>query len=246
MKKVTGVGGVFFKSKDTATTKDWYRDNLGFKIDEWGAAFVWSDIDTNNKQACSTAWSPFKDDSNYFGPGTLPYMINYRVADLKNLIDTLRSDGVTIAGGIDEYDYGKFAWIMDPEGRKIELWEPIDAGFGITASPWPGHVVGLAGIFIRSDDPDKTKEWYKKHLDVDDQFQFRDLESGKEVRTTWTALDKNDKLFAGTDKPYMYNYRVRDLKALIDDLKNKNITVSTDKFSWTIDPDGNKVLLSQL
>lgn len=227
MKKVTGLGGVFFKSKDVAKLNEWYSKELGFEITQWGASIVWGNIDTTSEIRCLTAWSLFKDDSNYFAPSTLPYMINYRVHDLKSLIEDLKNEGVTMAGGIDEYDYGKFAWIVDPEGRKIELWEPIDTGFGEIPPVWTKNVTGIAGLHLKSDDPPKIKEWYKKHLDIDEGFRLIDLSSNKEVFTKWQLLSKDDKVFEGTDRPYVFSYRAKEVT-------NKTMT----------DPEGNKIVLT--
>jgi len=249
MKKVTGIGGVFFKCKDVAAIKDWYRQHLGFQISDWGASFVWAD---NNRKICRTEWSPFKEDSDYYAPSTLPYMVNYRVHDLKTLIDTLRTEGVTIVGELSEYDYGKFAHIMDPEGRKIELWEPVDDGLGDTPPLWTDKVTGLGGVFFKSDDPKKMKEWYKKHLDVGDMFQWHDLVIDSEAVTTWCPFKKDTDYFNPSNKPYMFNYRVRDLKALYNSFKSNGVQVAGDiqeydygKFGWIIDPEGTKVELWQ-
>lgn len=252
MKKVKGIGGVFFKSKDVASIKEWYRDNLGFKTTQWGASIGWGDIDPAIKNIHHTEWSPFKDDTDHFSPSTLPFMINYRVHDLRELVDVLRSEGVNIVSGIDEYEYGKFAWIMDPEGRKLELWQPIDTGLGDPPPVWNDHVRGIGGLFFKSDDPAKLKAWYKKHLGIDERFPLRDLASNKETYVVWAPLDNNDKLFAETEKPYVYGYRVRDLTDLLDELKRKGIQTSgkiesipEGKFAWTIDSEGNKALLWQ-
>jgi predicted enzyme related to lactoylglutathione lyase len=244
MKRATGIGGIFFKSTNVAAARDWYRDDLGFKMEDWGgAAFVWADIDQSNKQVCYTSWSLFKDDSKYFEPSVLPYMFNYRVHDLKALIEVLRNEGVNVVAGIDTYDYGLFAWIMDPEGRKIELWEAVDSGFGPPAPPWTDRVTGLAAIYFKSDSPAAMKAWYKKHLDITGRFNLRDAASNKETYITWEPLDRNDNLFADTDKPYIFGYRVHDLKSLIGELKQKNFLVSEDRVVSVIDPDGNKIIL---
>ncbi|MAD97652.1 MAG: glyoxalase [Flavobacteriaceae bacterium] len=126
MKRVTGIGGVFFKSKDPQKSKEWYQKHLGFNTDEWGATFWWK-----NKEGadCSTQWSPFKDDTSYFEPSKKDFMFNYRVENLELLLNMLRLEGVEIVGKMEEYDYGKFAWILDNEGNKIELWEPKDQVF---------------------------------------------------------------------------------------------------------------------
>lgn len=125
-KRVTGIGGLFFKSKDPKASKNWYKKHLDFNTDDYGCTFWWKDKEGND---ASTQWSPFKDDTNYFEPSTKDFMFNYRVADIETLIKTLRDEGVTIVGDMQTYEYGKFAWILDNENNKIELWEPIDAAF---------------------------------------------------------------------------------------------------------------------
>ena len=125
-KRVTGIGGIFFKSKDPKASKDWYKKYLDFNTDDYGCTFWWKDKEGND---ASTQWSPFKDDTNYFEPSTKDFIFNYRVADLETLIKNLRDEGVTIVGDMQTYEYGKFAWILDNENNKIELWEPIDAAF---------------------------------------------------------------------------------------------------------------------
>ena len=130
MKRVTGIGGVFFKTDDPAKLKEWYNKHLGFNTDEYGASFRWKD--PNNPEAKTlayTVWSPFKKDTTYFNPSEKPFMFNYRVENLVELLKILKEEGVQVVGEIEEYPYGKFGWIMDLEGNKIELWEPKDDGF---------------------------------------------------------------------------------------------------------------------
>jgi predicted enzyme related to lactoylglutathione lyase len=124
--RVTGLGGFFFKTKNPEKTKKWYKDHLGLPVDDYGCTFWWKDTKGND---CSTQWSPFKEDTNYFQPSKKEFMMNFRVENLKELLAALKEEGVTIVGKIEEYDYGKFGWILDPEGNKIELWEPIDSTF---------------------------------------------------------------------------------------------------------------------
>ena len=126
MKKVTGIGGVFFKCKDPKTMKDWYTDKLGLPITPYGATFEWREDEDPEKKG-STSWSVFEDKTKYFEPSTKEYMINYRVENLEWLAEELRKDGVTIVDQIETYPYGKFLHILDPEGNKIELWEPVDS-----------------------------------------------------------------------------------------------------------------------
>ena len=126
MKRVTGIGGIFFKCNDTEAQKQWYKKHLGIESDPYGGKFEWRDLDNPNIK-CTTAWSTFKNDSKKFAPSEKQFMFNYRVENLVALIDELRKEGVQIVGEIEVYDeYGKFGWIMDPEGNKIELWEPVD------------------------------------------------------------------------------------------------------------------------
>ena len=124
--RVTGIGGLFFKTKDPKKTKEWYQTHLGFNTDDWGCTFWWKD---NDGSKASTQWSPFKDDTSYFEPSQKDYMFNYRVENLEELLIELKKEGVTIVGEMQEYEYGKFGWILDNDGNKIELWEPKDAAF---------------------------------------------------------------------------------------------------------------------
>lgn len=127
MKRVTGIGGVFFKAKDPEAMNKWYSENLGIDAGEYGATFNWRDAEDPSKEG-TTAWCAFPADTKYFNPSASPFMINYRVADLDGLLTELRAAGVWVDEKVESYDYGKFGWIMDPEGNRIELWEPIDSG----------------------------------------------------------------------------------------------------------------------
>jgi predicted enzyme related to lactoylglutathione lyase len=128
MKKVTGIGGIFFKCKDPEKVKEWYSRHLGLNMDQYGTSFEWRQGDDPTKYGF-TQWSAFSDSTNYFDPSTRDFMINYRVGDLDKLVGELRRDGVTILDSIESYDYGKFVHILDIEGNKIELWEPVDAEY---------------------------------------------------------------------------------------------------------------------
>jgi D-3-phosphoglycerate dehydrogenase len=124
--KVTGIGGVFFKTKDPEKTKKWYEKHLGFQIDSQGSSFWWKDMHNQN---ATTQWSPFKEESTYFSPSQKDFMFNYRVSNLENLLVELQKEGVVILGKPESFSYGKFAWILDLDGNKIELWEPNNAHF---------------------------------------------------------------------------------------------------------------------
>jgi phosphoglycerate dehydrogenase-like enzyme/predicted enzyme related to lactoylglutathione lyase len=123
---VTGIGGVFFKSKNPKELVAWYGKHLGLKTDDYGCTFWWKDANGND---CSTQWSPFKEDTGYFQPSEKPFMQNFRVTNLVALLQKLKEEGIESIGDIESYDYGKFGWIVDPEGNKIELWEPKDGAF---------------------------------------------------------------------------------------------------------------------
>ena len=126
MKRVTGIGGIFFKCDDTASQKSWYEKHLGMQMNDWGGAiFRWRDAEHPEKEG-STSWSTFKKDTSYLDPSTKSFMINYRVENLEELLKVLKEEGVEIVGEMQVYEYGKFGRIMDPEGNKIELWEPVD------------------------------------------------------------------------------------------------------------------------
>ena len=125
MKKVTGIGGVFFKCKDPKKVREWYKTHLGFETTDYGANFEWREEGDSTKKG-STAWSPFPETTKYFEPSTRDFMINYRVENLEALVAQLKTEGVTIVDSIQDSDYGKFVHILDLEGNKVELWEPKD------------------------------------------------------------------------------------------------------------------------
>lgn len=124
MKRVTGIGGIFFKAKDPATLQAWYQRHLGIDVQAWGGtAFPWSDAE-GTPIGGMTIWSIGAAEGDQFAPSSATFMINYRVHDLHALIQVLKEEGCTVLDKIDESEYGKFAWAIDPEGNKVELWEP--------------------------------------------------------------------------------------------------------------------------
>ncbi|MCG6118513.1 MAG: VOC family protein [Aquimonas sp.] len=124
MQRVTGIGGIFFKAKDPKALGQWYARHLGIAVEEWGgAAFKWAGPD-NPSGVGTTVWSPFKESTEYFAPSEAPFMINYRVPDLHALLAVLRSEGCTVEDKVEESEFGLFGWVMDPEGNKVELWQP--------------------------------------------------------------------------------------------------------------------------
>lgn len=126
--KVTGIGGIFFFSDDPAAAKEWYAKNLGLEVNEWGSSFEFRNADRPD-EINYLQWSPFKKGSEYFAPSKKEFMINYRVRHIERLVEKLKANGVVVTDEIETFEYGKFVHIMDAEGNKIELWEPIDSVF---------------------------------------------------------------------------------------------------------------------
>jgi predicted enzyme related to lactoylglutathione lyase len=124
MKRVTGLGGLFFKAKDPKAMYNWYQKHLGIEgAPDQGAMFHWRDAADPEKTGM-TVWSIFPQTTTYFDPSLAPFMMNFRVENLTALLQALKEEGVAVDPKVEEYDYGKFAWITDPEGNRIELWEP--------------------------------------------------------------------------------------------------------------------------
>ena len=122
MKRVTGIGGIFFKSSDPKRLGAWYRDHLGLDVSDWGGAiFQWGGPESPSGM---TIWSPFAQDTNKMEPSSASFMINFRVADLDALLAALRAEDCNVIDKTESSDFGKFGWVIDPDGNKIELWEP--------------------------------------------------------------------------------------------------------------------------
>lgn len=124
MKRVTGIGGIFFRAKDPVTLRAWYQKHLGIDVQEWGgAAFTWTD-GAGNQTKGTTIWSIGEASGDSFAPSTSPFMVNYRVENLALLLQALREEGCNVLDKTDDSEFGKFGWVMDPEGNKVELWQP--------------------------------------------------------------------------------------------------------------------------
>ncbi len=129
MKRVTSIGGIFFKCNDPKAQREWYANHLGLKVDDYGTSFEWRKSDKPEEKGFSV-WSTFKNDTDYFQPSQKDFMVNFRVDDLEALLEVLKKEGVQQVGEMQVFEYGKVAHIMDPEGNKIELWEPNDGQYG--------------------------------------------------------------------------------------------------------------------
>jgi len=126
--RIVGIGGIFFKTADPEKTKAWYHKHMDLFTDQWGAPFTFRKY-SKPEEVAFLQWSPMIDSTDYLSPSSVDFMVNYRVEHIEDLVDQLRSDGVTICDEITSYDYGKFVHVLDGDGRKIELWEPIDTVF---------------------------------------------------------------------------------------------------------------------
>ena len=126
--KVTGIGGIFFFSDNPDKTKEWYAENLGLEVNPYGSSFEFRNAN-RPEEINYLQWSPFQKGSEYFAPSKKEFMINYRVQNIEGLVNNLKDNDVTVLDDIETYDYGKFVHIMDDEGNKIELWEPVDRVF---------------------------------------------------------------------------------------------------------------------
>lgn len=124
--KVTGIGGIFFRTKNPKATSEWYGKNLGLAIDPYGSAFEFRNANRPD-EINYLRWSPMDENSEYFNPSEKEYMINYRVQNIEALVRKLKANGITVLDSITEYEYGKFVHIMDLDSTKIELWEPVDS-----------------------------------------------------------------------------------------------------------------------
>jgi len=124
MQRVTGIGGIFIKARDPERMKDWYRRHLGIDIQSWGGtSFRWQTPERPEPDGM-TVWSIFPPDTRYFDPSPAPFMVNYRVDDLHAVLAALREEGCTVDAKVEESEFGKFGWVMDPEDNRIELWQP--------------------------------------------------------------------------------------------------------------------------
>ena len=161
--KVTGLGGIFFKVENPETTRDWYKNQLGFVTNEYGSLF---ESANKNGKAVYMQWSPFSNNTRYFEPSSKDFMINFRVENLDSLHERFLVNGVKILDSIETYEYGKFLHILDSENNKIELWEPVDNVFTKLYSGNTTNNRWVTQIDIESENPESLRNWYTYNLGI--------------------------------------------------------------------------------
>lgn len=254
---VNGLGGIFLKAKDPKYLSRWYEDHLGI---DFGTTvyttFAWKE--KGSEKICHTDLSFMAEDTSYFFPSDSDSMINLRVDDLDMLRIQLKSDAQTVIDKVEVYDYGRFGWVIDPEGNKIELWEPPDQ---VPAEFGSGHpkknVRGIGGFFLKSVNPSALSEWYSKYFGFffnhsAHTFERTDPDTGKDQMTVFSLFPMETKYIQPSQKSFMLNFIVTDLEALVSELKSSEVEMVGDiqiyeygKFAWFMDPEGNKVELWQ-
>jgi predicted enzyme related to lactoylglutathione lyase len=262
MERTTGIGGVFFKANDPVTLARWYEEHLGIGFGKnLYFAFSWRE-NNSARSPGSTSLGIFADESDYFDPSKKQLMLNLRVTNLEELLDVLKQEGVTVQDKTDKYAYGNFGWITDPEGNKIELWEPIESGFGedenVVAERMRSlnRVTGVGGIHFKSSGRDRLIEWYDRHLGIDvgekvHRFKWIDYNDGHKLCTSFFSIMKDTATdMEPSQKEFMINLRVKNLEGLMHDLKKEGVQPvgkreehSYGNFGWIMDPEGNKIEL---
>jgi predicted enzyme related to lactoylglutathione lyase len=268
--RILGIGGVFFKSANREQMREWYSKHLGLADKGQGAMLPWREHDDPQKEHV-TVWTVFPTSTKYFDPSPAPFMVNYIVDDMDALLDRLKQEGVKIDAKRMNESYGRFAWIYDLDGNKIELWQPLPAE-GQKQSPQPekskppvkmeqrerGRILGIGGVFFKSANREQMREWYSKHLGLADKGQGAMLpwrehdDPQKEHVTVWTVFSASTHYFDPSPAPFMVNYIVDDMDALLDRLKQEGVKIdakrmneSYGRFAWIYDLDGNKIELWQ-
>ena len=250
--RVTGIGGLFFRCADPDALREWYAAELGLEADPGGGIwFEWTDL---AGRPARTAIGPFPESTEYFVPGTQPFMVNYRVDDIDALLARLGEMDEQVIDPVLETDDGRFAWVIDPDGQKVELWEP--SGSGDVAAARAGEATGIGGVFFKSADPAALEDWYRTRLGIEPDdagyvvFSWRKAD-GANAYLSWAVFDAGTDYFDPSDFPLMINLRVRDLDAVRDRLETAG-TVLVDpeiqefeygRFGWIVDPAGIRIEL---
>jgi len=257
---ITGIGGVFLKSPDPKSQAKWYEDNFGIGFgSNLYFSFKWRRAN-DTADVCRTDFCFFNENSDYFSPSERSIMLNLRVQDLDAALDYLRKKKVNVFDKTEEHEYGKFGWIVDPDGTKIELWQPIEAGFADLHldSDLKGDITGLGGVFIKTKNLQNIKLWYKEMLGIDFDagsnshvFHWKNYKQTRPSgMTVFAFFEDSSKYFDPSSSEFMINLRVRNLSEFMDKAKIAGVqrvgeieVYSYGKFAWIIDPDGRKVEL---
>ncbi|MFI5219832.1 MAG: VOC family protein [Bacteroidia bacterium] len=261
-KRVTGIGGIFIKAKNPKELAKWYDEHLGIGFgNNLYFSFSWKENDSAST-AARTDLGFFSEQTDYFYPSQKQLMLNLRVENLELLVENLKKEDVSVQDKIDKYAYGNFGWINDIEGNKIELWEPVDSGFGedekIIAERMKSlsRVTGIGGIFFKAADNKKLAEWYDRHLGIVFSetahiFAWNEFyDTRKKGNSVFSIFKESTKYFEPSQKEFMINFRVKNLEPLLQELKNEGVTVVGEftkydygNFGWIMDPEGNKIEL---
>jgi len=254
---VTGIGGVFLKASEPRLLAGWYEENLGIGFgDSTYFSFKWRSFD-KPEEICHTVFSFLPDDTDYFFPGDNDMMINLRVSDLDDLRIRLRQSGSEVIDKIESYSYGRFGWVVDPAGNKVELWDANDQGFENINKPMElTHVAGISAIYQKTPDPNRMAKWYANYFGIFSSqethaFRVRDYENPSTITQMVLAFYPDDSAYFNPSvKTSMISFRVRDLDTLLKQLRSSGLEVLEEsekykhgKFSWLMDPEGNKIEL---
>lgn len=254
MSRVTETGGFFFTCADRERIKHWYAEMLGLE-GEYGVVFQWRHPDHKDRFG-HTVLSFFKEDTTYLNPSKKPFMINYRVENLVHLQRILAEDGIHPEGTNEEYEFGQFGWLMDPEGNKLELWQPADDLYKQYFKPLP-FIHGIGGVFFEAENAEKLQQWYARHLHLEaDEYgiRFDWLRSDSDIAVwqEWSVYPRTEarKIFQPSTKPFMINFVVKNMDTMLAHLTSKNVPLLSPveqytygRFAWLLDPEGNKIEL---
>jgi predicted enzyme related to lactoylglutathione lyase len=254
---VTGLGGIFIKADDPKFLARWYEDNLGIGFrHSLHFSFKWREQE-NPAEISHTILSFFSNDTTSFYPSAREIMLNFRVSDLDGMRIRLRKKGVNVIDKIESYAYGRFGWVMDPEGNKIELWEAKDDGFEERNYPMDlKNITAPGGVFMKSVSPEKQMQWYSHNLGLDftnatHSFSWKDF-SDESIggQTLVSFLPQSTVYLNPSPKDFMINFRVRNLDEIIGEVKRSGEIVSDrieefehGRFGWIMDPEKNKIEL---
>ncbi|MFZ7124118.1 MAG: VOC family protein [Candidatus Pollutiaquabacter aromativorans] len=254
------IGGFFFKSRDPKSLARWMEDRLGVPFGtQLYASFLWK-TSPDDSMTGRTELGLFQQDTDYFSPSTADFMLNIRVTGLFQLLDQLQSKGATVLDQTQSFEYGHFGWVIDPDGNKIELWEPNEAGFGdLPAQTVSSRMTceGIGGVFLKSRQPDQLSNWFREMFQLPMQgtmalFKNYPVHGIVQQVQVFSIMKEDSSYFAPSAQQFMLNFRVPDLDVVIRELNDHGETLVGEpeshpqgKFAWVLDPDGRKIELWQ-